>query len=65
MEQTAALVWRKSGRCDSNTCVEVAEVGHDIAIRDSKRPDGPTLLFTRAEWDAFVGGVHDGDFLFD
>ncbi|BCB87733.1 DUF397 domain-containing protein [Phytohabitans suffuscus] len=65
MEQTAVPVWRKSGRCESNTCVEVAMVGLDIAIRDSKQPDGPTLLFTRAEWDAFVGGVHDGDFLFD
>jgi hypothetical protein len=33
-----------------------------IAVRDSKQPDGPALLFTLAEWDAFVGGVRDGEF---
>ncbi|OUC94275.1 DUF397 domain-containing protein [Streptosporangium minutum] len=31
-------------------------------LRDSKNPDGPKLLFTQAEWDAFVGGVKLGKF---
>lgn len=65
MECGTTPVWRKSRRCESSTCVEVAELGTDIAIRDSKRPDGPTLVFSRTEWDAFVEGVHDGDFRFE
>jgi hypothetical protein len=33
-----------------------------IVMRDSKKPDGPVLYFTEAEWDAFVAGVKDGEF---
>jgi hypothetical protein len=56
--------WLKSNRsgpaCDN--CVEVAFVDGAIAVRDSKVPDGPALIFTPAEWDAFVGGAKDGEF---
>jgi Domain of unknown function (DUF397) len=56
--------WHKSSasgpHCDN--CVEVAFVDDAIAVRDSKYPDGPVLLFTQAEWDAFVGGAKDGEF---
>jgi hypothetical protein len=31
-------------------------------IRNSRHPEGPTLIFTREEITAFVGGVRDGDF---
>ena len=31
-------------------------------MRDSKHPDGPVLLFTAEEWDAFVEGAKDGEF---
>jgi hypothetical protein len=31
-------------------------------VRDSKNPSGPALVFTQAEWDAFVGGAKDGEF---
>jgi hypothetical protein len=37
-------------------------VGDAIAVRDSKNPSGPALIFTAAEWDAFVGGATDGEF---
>lgn len=33
-----------------------------IAVRDSKDPAGPKLLFTRDEWKAFIGGVMNGEF---
>ncbi|MGH3392563.1 MAG: DUF397 domain-containing protein [Actinomadura sp.] len=33
-----------------------------IVMRDSKHPEGPVLYFTEAEWDAFIGGVKDGEF---
>jgi hypothetical protein len=42
--------------------VEVAFVGEAIAVRDAGNPDGPALIFTPAEWDAFVGGAKDGEF---
>ncbi|GGJ88596.1 DUF397 domain-containing protein [Pilimelia anulata] len=56
--------WFKSARSGPNcdNCVEVAFVGGAIAVRDSKNTDGPALLFTPAEWDAFVGGAKDGEF---
>jgi hypothetical protein len=56
--------WRKSTRSGPNTdnCVEIAFVDGAIAVRDSKYPDGPVLIFTPAEWDAFVGGARDGEF---
>ncbi|HET6529274.1 MAG TPA: DUF397 domain-containing protein [Actinoplanes sp.] len=56
--------WIKSTRSgsDSDNCVEVAFVEDAIAVRDSRNPAGPALLFTAAEWDAFVGGAKDGEF---
>ena len=51
---------RTGPKCDNN--VEVAFVDEAIAVRDSKNPGGPALIFTAAEWDAFVGGAKDGEF---
>lgn len=56
--------WRRSKRCDSGTCVEVATFNDEVLVRDSKDPDGPVLRFTPTEWEAFVRGVEDGDFRF-
>ena len=50
------------GGSDSDNSVEVAFVDQAIAVRDSQDPDGPALIFTAAEWDAFVGGAKDGEF---
>jgi hypothetical protein len=56
-------VWRKSSRSGNNgQCVEVRDRGDAIDVRDSKNPSGPALLFTAAEWDAFVSGVKAGEF---
>jgi hypothetical protein len=57
-------VWRRSSTSgpDCDNCVEIAFVDEAIAIRDSRHPEGPVLLFTQAEWDAFVGGAKDGEF---
>ncbi|SDS41300.1 DUF397 domain-containing protein [Actinoplanes derwentensis] len=57
--------WKKSSRSGGSggNCVEVASAPDGgWAIRDSKDPDGPFLLFTLAEWTAFVSGVKDGEF---
>jgi hypothetical protein len=56
--------WLKTtrGGPDTDNSVEVAFIGQAIAVRDAKNPDGPALIFTAAEWDAFVGGAKDGEF---
>lgn len=54
--------WRKSTRSGASECVEVAFVAGHIAVRDSKDRSGATLLFTPAEWKAFLRGVRDGEF---
>jgi len=38
---------------------------HVITLRDAAQPDGPVLVFTPAEWEAFVAGVRDGEFDLD
>jgi hypothetical protein len=56
--------WHKSTRSGgSGNCVEVADnLPGIVAVRDTKNRDGGTLIFTDAEWSAFVGGVKDGEF---
>jgi len=55
-------IWRKSSYSnDTGHCVEVATNPPGIvAIRDSKNPDGPVLVLSRAEWSAFLAAVRDG-----
>ncbi len=56
--------WRKATKSGSNgDCVEVARLAEDaIGVRDSKNPDGPVLVFTAAEWDAFLDGMAKHEF---
>ncbi len=55
--------WRKSPYSSGNgNCVEVAFLGGAIAVRNDRDPEGPVLIFTPAEWDAFVAGAKDGEF---
>jgi hypothetical protein len=55
--------WRTSSRSSGNgNCVEVAVLDGAVAVRDSKDRRGPVLIFTSAEWDAFVAGAQDGEF---
>ncbi|WP_307853036.1 DUF397 domain-containing protein [Kitasatospora sp. RG8] len=35
-----------------------------VPVRDSKDPDGPTLVFPAASWQAFVAGVQAGELPF-
>ena len=57
--------WRKSSWSGGNggDCVEVARnLPGAVAVRDSKDPTGPKLVFTPDEWRAFTAGVTAGDF---
>ena len=58
----ATAKWRKSSHSGSNGCIEVAGSGDQVAVRDSKDPSGPVLVFTPHEWRAFLDGVRDGEF---
>ncbi|MGK5445013.1 DUF397 domain-containing protein [Micromonospora sp. URMC 105] len=63
--QLADAPWRKSTRSQTSNCVEVAPLGTGpavVALRDSKDPGGPVLLFNRAGWLGFVGGAKNGQF---
>jgi len=54
--------WRKSSHSGSSNCVEVAFLGNQVAVRDSKERPGGMLLFTLPEWRAFLAGARDGEF---
>jgi hypothetical protein len=62
MDDFSVAEWRKSSRSHDNGCVEVAFVEDQVALRDSKNPNGPVLVFTAREWAAFLSGVRDGEF---
>ncbi|MFF5216067.1 DUF397 domain-containing protein [Micromonospora sp. NPDC000442] len=53
-------VWRKSARSNGqNACVEVAVVDRAVAVRDSKNPSGPALIFDCPAWTTFVSSAMD------
>jgi hypothetical protein len=57
--------WQKSQRSNpSGNCVEMARLpnGEGIAMRNSRDPEGPALIYTTDEIAAFISGARDGDF---
>lgn len=63
-DRLAGAVWRKSSLSNpSGNCVELAELpGGEVAVRNSRFPSGPALVYTPAEISAFVRGAKQGDF---
>ena len=52
--------WQSSSQGTGD--VQIAFVEGYIAMRDGRSPEGPSLIFTPAEWRAFVLGARDGEF---
>jgi hypothetical protein len=47
--------WRKSRHSSGDgQCVEVARLDQAVAVRDSKNPNSPNLIFTHQAWGAFI-----------
>ncbi|MET8154399.1 DUF397 domain-containing protein [Actinoplanes sp. NPDC049668] len=60
-----AAVWKKSSRSNGNggnNCVEVAFLDTVVAVRDSKNPTGPALIFNPSNWTEFVNSAKSGEF---
>lgn len=62
--------WRKSSYSNGTggSCVEIATlsghfrgIGHTVAVRDSKDPDGPVLTFTGSAWYDFTARIKTGE----
>ncbi|WP_028810333.1 DUF397 domain-containing protein [Streptomyces flavidovirens] len=58
------VVWQKSRHSNSQgSCVEFAKLpGGNVAVRNSRHPDGPALVYTPAEIEAMLLGVKGGEF---
>ena len=58
------VTWKKSRHSNSQgACVELAGLpGGGIALRNSRDPHSPALIYTPAEIDAFIRGAKDGEF---
>jgi hypothetical protein len=56
--------WIKSRHSNAEgNCVEVAALPEGgVALRNSRDPDGPALVYTPAEVAAFLAGAKDGEF---
>ncbi len=64
-DMTGTRWLRSSYSTGANNCVETARPPAGpwaglLAVRDSKNPAGPALLFSPGSWTAFTAGVHRG-----
>ncbi|MCD0447072.1 DUF397 domain-containing protein [Glycomyces sp. A-F 0318] len=68
-QEFAGINWKISSRSDSNggNCVEAGALTDGsgrVAVRHSHHPEGSVIVYTRAEWVAFLAGARDGEFDF-
>jgi hypothetical protein len=67
--ELASVAWHVSTRSSGGgvNCVEagpLADGSGRVAVRHSRHRDGPVIIYTRTEWEAFIEGVKDGEFDF-
>jgi hypothetical protein len=62
-QDLSPATWRKSSYSSSQgqNCVEIStNLPGIVAVRDSKHPDGPSLIITFAQWRGFIRRVQSG-----
>jgi hypothetical protein len=60
--QYSALTWRKSRASTADTqCVEIADGGQSVIMRDSRDPRGSMLAFSVSQWSAFLRRIKSGE----
>ena len=62
MREASGILWKKSSLSGLNGCVEVGQMADAIAIRNSRQPDGPFLVFSVEQWRAFLHRARAGEF---
>lgn len=61
--ERTSLAWLKAQSSTYNgQCIEIASTADKIAMRDSKDPNGPILVYSPAEFRAFLDGACNGEF---
>ncbi|MGH3832484.1 MAG: DUF397 domain-containing protein [Pseudonocardiaceae bacterium] len=62
-----SVSWQKSRYSNPcGSCVEVAQLADGwVALRNSRHPDGPALIHSRAAMAAFIHGAKMGEFVRD
>ncbi|WP_316526704.1 DUF397 domain-containing protein [Kitasatospora brasiliensis] len=62
LPEIAVRDWFKSSySAQANDCVETRRLVFELAVRDSKDPGGPALLFAADAWVAFIAGIKSGE----
>ncbi|KPC62513.1 DUF397 domain-containing protein [Streptomyces chattanoogensis] len=63
-DEIAGVTWLKAqASLGAGECVEVASLpGGEVAVRNSRHPEGPALIFTKAELRAFLEGAKSSEF---
>jgi len=58
MNDLSRATWHISSYSgNSGNCVQVASLDDHIAVRDSKDPQGPVLMWSPSEWRGFLKGI--------
>lgn len=57
----SAAVWKKASRSNESgdACIEVANNGDIVAVRDSKDPGGPKVVMRRADFRRLAAMIKD------
>ena len=68
-QELAGIRWKISSRSSDNggSCVEAGPLSDGsgrVAVRHSHHPEAAVIVYTRAEWVAFLAGAKDGEFDF-
>jgi hypothetical protein len=61
-DEGSTIVWKKSSKSNSGSCVEVAFVSGTVLIRDSRNADGGVLATSPMAWIVFLTRVREAGF---